>query len=185
MNSFLKTPKYKVTKEICSDCQFFYSEELQRKNNELLVYKSKLEKVNKELLDTNRAIALLAAKLHKKRREVENTLDKAINSQIMPIVEDLRKAKDWEKLQADLDILTANLQTLTTDLTGSINLMGALSQTEVRIATMIKNGLTSQEIADKLFISLHTTKTHRRNIRKKLNIKHSRINLASYLQSVM
>ena len=103
----------------------------------------------------------------------------------MPIVEDLRKAKSLESLQASLDILAANVQTLTSDLTGGMNLMASLTPTEVRVATMIKNGLTSQEIADKLYISLHTAKTHRRNIRKKLNVKNSRINLASYLQSIM
>ena len=103
----------------------------------------------------------------------------------MPIVEDLRKAKSLESLQAGLDILAANVQTLTSDLTGGMNLMASLTPTEVRVATMIKNGLTSQEIADKLYISLHTVKTHRRNIRKKLNVKNSRINLATYLKSIM
>ena len=172
-------------KEICSHCKFLSSDELKFRQKELLDYKYKLEKVNKELLDTNRAIAFLAAKLHKNRREIENTVAKAINSKIMPIVENLYKAKDSENLKVDLDILTAKLQTLTSNLSGGTNLMTTLTSNELRVAMMIKNGLTSQEIADKLFISLHTAKTYRRNIRKKLNIKRSRINLASYLQSIM
>jgi PAS domain S-box-containing protein len=152
---------------------------------ELLNRKSKLKKINKELLETNRAVSVLARNIDKNRQEMESTIAMAINSQIMPIVKDLRKAKNLEKLQADLDILAANLQSLTSDLTGGVNLITSLTPTEMRIATMIKNGLKSQAIADKLYISLHTAKTHRRNIRKKLNVNHSRINLASYLQSIM
>jgi len=32
-------------------------------------------------------------------------------------------------------------------------------------------GLTNQEVAEKLFISVHTVMTHRKNITKKLGIK--------------
>jgi DNA-binding CsgD family transcriptional regulator len=64
-------------------------------------------------------------------------------------------------------------------------LINALTQTEVRVATLIKNGLSSQAIAKKLHVSLHTVKTHRRNIRKKLNVRNSSVNLVSYLRSIM
>jgi DNA-binding CsgD family transcriptional regulator len=151
----------------------------------LLKHKSELEKANVELMETNSAVSILARNIEKNRQETENTIARSINSKIMPIVQDLRKAKNLESLQAGLDIIAANVQTLSSDLTGNINLMASLTPTEVRVATMIKKGLTSQEIADKLYISLHTAKTHRRNIRKKLNIINSRINLASYLQSIM
>jgi DNA-binding NarL/FixJ family response regulator len=53
----------------------------------------------------------------------------------------------------------------------------------MRVALMIKNGLTSQQISDLLCISLHTVKTHRKNIRKKLKISDTNINLVSYLKS--
>jgi DNA-binding CsgD family transcriptional regulator len=51
------------------------------------------------------------------------------------------------------------------------------------VAVMVKNGLTSQKIADMLYISLDTVKTHRKNIRKKLKIQNSKVNLTSYLRS--
>jgi len=45
-----------------------------------------------------------------------------------------------------------------------------LSEREVEIVRLIVNGLTSIEIADKLFISEHTVKTHRKNIFRKTGI---------------
>jgi len=159
--------------------------EREQDQTELLNNKSKLEKTNKELVETNRAISVLARNIDKNRQEMESTVAKAINSKLMPLVENLRKAKNLESHRADLDILAANIQSLTSEFTGGENLMASLTPTELRIATMIKAGLKSQEIGDKLCVSLHTAKTHRRNIRKKFNISNSRINLASYLQAIM
>lgn len=45
-----------------------------------------------------------------------------------------------------------------------------LSEREVEITRLIVNGLTSTEIADKLFLSEHTVKTHRKNIFRKIGI---------------
>ena len=79
----------------------------------------------------------------------------------------------------------AALNTLTSQLKNSADSMLSLSASELRIAVMIKNGLTGPQIADLLHISLDTVKTHRRNIRKKLGLTNSNTNLASYLQSKM
>jgi DNA-binding NarL/FixJ family response regulator len=40
---------------------------------------------------------------------------------------------------------------------------------EQEILILVASGLSSKEIADKLFISLHTVLTHRKKILKKLN----------------
>lgn len=45
----------------------------------------------------------------------------------------------------------------------------SLTGREKEILELILNGLTSQEVSDKLFISLNTVNTHRRNILKKTN----------------
>ncbi len=45
-----------------------------------------------------------------------------------------------------------------------------LSEREVEIVKLIVNGFTSGDIAEKLFISEHTVKTHRKNIFKKVGI---------------
>ena len=46
-----------------------------------------------------------------------------------------------------------------------------LSDREIDILKLVASGLTNQEIADKLFLSVHTITTHRKNITKKLGIK--------------
>ena len=54
-----------------------------------------------------------------------------------------------------------------------------LSQREKEIICYVVKGLTNKEIAEKLFISVHTVITHRRNISRKLQI-HSSAGLTIY-----
>lgn len=54
-----------------------------------------------------------------------------------------------------------------------------LSQREREIVICVVKGMTNKEIAEKLFLSIHTVITHRRNISKKLQI-HSAAGLTIY-----
>lgn len=54
-----------------------------------------------------------------------------------------------------------------------------LTKREIEVLRFIAEGLTSREIADKLFLSLNTINTHRTNIMKKLNI-HDTAGLVKY-----
>ena len=55
----------------------------------------------------------------------------------------------------------------------------ALSQREKEIIVCVVKGMTNKAIADKLFLSIHTVITHRRNIARKLQI-HSPAGLTIY-----
>lgn len=56
---------------------------------------------------------------------------------------------------------------------------GVLSKREKEVVALVVKGLINKEIADKLFISVHTVLTHRKNIARKLNI-HSVSGLTIY-----
>ncbi len=47
----------------------------------------------------------------------------------------------------------------------------SLSEREIEVLALVAEGATNKEIADKLFISVHTVITHRKNITHKLGIK--------------
>ena len=46
-----------------------------------------------------------------------------------------------------------------------------VSDRELEVLQLMAEGLSNQEIADKLFVSLHTIKTHSSNLYSKLNVK--------------
>lgn len=57
-----------------------------------------------------------------------------------------------------------------------------LTPTEMEVCQYIQDGLTSKEIANKLFSSFETIQTHRKNIRKKMGLKGSKTPLCTYLR---
>jgi len=141
-----------------------------------------LEKVNKELLETNEAISVLAQNISKGRGKAQKKIALTISSRIMPIVEQLRTAKTLEGRRTELDVLAFYLHDMTSSLTRGMDEFISFSPSEMTVAAMIKNGLTSRQIADRLYISLETIKTHRRNIRKKLKINNAKFSLVNYLR---
>jgi len=60
----------------------------------------------------------------------------------------------------------------------------SLSPREVEVSAMIKNGLMSKEIADRLFVSIQTVHKFRQRIRKKLGISNDEVELESFLRAL-
>ena len=69
---------------------------------------------------------------------------------------------------------TSNVESKTPTPTGDI-----LTEREKEIVRCVTRGMSNKEIADKLFLSIHTVTTHRRNINNKLQI-HSTAALAIF-----
>ena len=72
----------------------------------------------------------------------------------------------------DIDIITSKINHLlhTEEEEEKDNEQETLSQREKEIITCVVKGMTNKAIADKLFLSIHTVITHRRNIARKLQI---------------
>ncbi|MDH3575839.1 MAG: PAS domain S-box protein [Desulfobacteraceae bacterium] len=158
---------------------------VKRSEKKLSQRKLSLEKVNKELLETNQAVSVLARNIDKKKEELEKKYFRLCNSKLIPILKGLQKDVYCQKREADLELIINYLNEITCDSPLHHDIDTHLTDQEMRVAMMIKNGMTSQQIGDLLCISLHTVKTHRKNIRKKLKIDNTDINLVSYLKSKM
>ena len=156
---------------------------VKRSETELSQHKLALEKVNKELLETNQAVSVLARNIDKKKEALEKKYFNMCNSKLIPILKGLQKDVYCQKREADLELIINYLNEITHDSPLHHDIDFHLTHQEMRVAMMIKNGLTSQQIGDLLCISLHTVKTHRKSIRKKLKIENTSINLVSYLKS--
>ena len=65
-----------------------------------------------------------------------------------------------------------------------IGLEESLSERELEVLNLIAAGLSNQEIAGKLFISLNTVKTHTKNINSKLNV-HNRTQAVARAKELM
>lgn len=159
--------------------------ELTRSKKEVQQNKSELQKVTRELFETNQALCVLAKNIDNEKVGVEKRILQAVRTKIMPIIKELQKKDHMKKYRPELSVLATYIDNLVEIQPEKYNIITSLTDMEMRIATLIKDGLTSNKIADMLFLSIETVKTHRKNIRKKLSLKYSDANLASYLKSII
>ncbi|MGM0382106.1 MAG: PAS domain S-box protein [Thermodesulfobacteriota bacterium] len=157
--------------------------ERKRAEQALKKREAELAKVNKQLIETNKALSVLAKNLDITKKESEKWVIQRIRSCIIPIIEKLQLDKHVERYRIDLDLLTRCISDLSSDVANDIKIALALSNSELHVASLIRNGMSNQEIARHLYITLATVKTHRRNIRRKLELHNSGINLKAYLKS--
>jgi FixJ family two-component response regulator len=150
-----------------------------------LEHKKTLEELshrNRELLETNEALAVLVKNIERTKQETERRIILQVRSLIMPIVENLRKDKNLRIYESQLVTLANYIEDITSGLATNLQETPSLSFRELRIALMIKYGMTSEEIAGHLHITLETVKTYRRSIRKKLGLTGTKHRLTAYLE---
>lgn len=158
-------------------------EDLKRSEAELLMHKEYLEYLNSEHLQTNQALSILARNIERERDQMEKRIAIRLKSLVIPAIEKLRRDKSLVKYEMELDLLVRQIQDLTTGFGVDAVVASSLSFAELRIASLIKNGLTSEDIAEQLNISPSTVRTHRKNIRKKLKINNAQYSLKNYLHA--
>jgi len=159
--------------------------ELEQSRKAFLENTAELENATDQLMENNNALSVLARNLERTRKESEKRNFQRAVMLIMPIVEKLRQDPRLKRYRTDLNLLEGHVKDLGTGVPAELKAAALLSVSEMRIASMIRRGMTSREIALHLFISVATVKTHRKNIRKKLNLRNAPINLRTFLLTEM
>lgn len=159
--------------------------ELEKSRRELLANKAEMEALNAQLMETNNALSVLARNLENSRIASEKRMLQRSRTLVLPIIQRLRQNGRLNRYRHDLDLLELYIRDLSTDMSGDVKIAAALSAAEMRVAALIKNGMTSEQIARHLFISLSTVKTHRKNIRRKIRLTKTNQNLKTFLASQM
>lgn len=158
---------------------------LERVTGERDRHQAKLNELRWELQEVNKSLLNVTGHMARMREEMEMEVAVAVRTRIMPILTHLQGDPAFQPYRIELDMLGMYMDLLWSSIRKDEDGAGAeaLSTTELRVAALIKNNLTTDEIADRLFISPETVKTHRRNIRKKLGIHNTSENLVAYLKT--
>lgn len=141
-----------------------------------------LQSNQKQLSETNTALAVLLRKRENDRRELEERLYSNIREGILPHVEKLKKATlpGHERL---VNMIDNNLGKVMSSFPRKIKQLG-FTPREIEVASFIRDGKTTKEIADFLCLGIRAIDSHRDNIRKKLGLSGQKINLRSCLMAL-
>jgi DNA-binding NarL/FixJ family response regulator len=151
----------------------------------LRLSQDRLSELTIKLIETNQVLSVLAKHEKRNREESDMGIVLDISSKILPIIQSFRAKLTREEDLVELDVLSNYVKDLTTNLTQGAKIAAELSLTELRVACMVKHGLSSQKIADQLCVSLSTVKSHRKSIMKKLNIWNTSRSLKDFLDANM
>jgi DNA-binding NarL/FixJ family response regulator len=158
--------------------------DLQRRMQEPQAEVARFEALTQELKEANQAVLVLARNIEEARRDAEARLMMQIRSLLLPLIRSLRQEREMARYVAQLGTILEFIEENPESLATNASLVTTLSASELRIALMIKDGLTSDEIAMRLHISPETVKSHRKNIRKKLGLRGSAERLRAYFESL-
>lgn len=144
-----------------------------------------LEVEKTALSNMNIALREVLGKVQDEKKSVAESIHTNVDKIIMPIIYALEKDVHPEQ-RIYLDMLKRNLQDITSPLTDNLLKENPrLSSAEAQICSMVKNGLSTKEIAELRHISPSTVSRHRENIRRKLHISNKPVNLETYLNTRM
>jgi DNA-binding CsgD family transcriptional regulator len=132
----------------------------------------------------NAALQEVLAQIEIEKKHIKDDVMLNIDRLLMPVLKRLKR-KGTRLDRTYVGLLEKNLNELTCSLGRKLSERERkLTPREIEICNMIRNGLSSKEIAGLLHISYRTIELHRATIRKKFGITHKSVNLASYLQSL-
>jgi len=148
-------------------------------------HEQELERKTQHLEEVNTALKVLLEQREKDKAELEGKVLKNISVLISPYISKLKNKNLKSSDKALVDIIDTNLQDIVSPLLQRLtNTKIILTPQEIQVATLVKEGKSSKEIADILTVSETTVSFHRKNLRKKLGLSHSRKNLRAHLLSL-
>jgi len=158
-----------------------------RKQTEETLKEKELELVRKNLRleELNSALKILLEKRDQDKTELEENVLTNMKELVLPYAEKLKKAGLSNKQEVFADILQSNLENIVSPFARKLKskYLG-FTPTELKVANLVKQGLSTKEIADLLNSSSETISGHRKRMRKKLKLTDKKSNLRTHLLSL-
>ena len=144
-----------------------------------------LEIKTHELEELNATLRVLLKRREEDKNELEEKVLLNIKKLVLPYLERLKKGRMDTQDRAYINILESNLKDIISPFAHKLSSKYlTLTAREIQIANLIKEGITTKEIADMLNVSPGAINIHRFRIRKKLGLNNSKQNLLTYLSSL-
>lgn len=173
----LRRSNRKLVKEIESRKQV--QESLVLKTQELKDHSTELE-------ETNITLKVLLKEREYERRRLEEKVVCNVNELTLPYLTKLAAGNLSKRQRTLLDAVSRSLKDIVSPMSRRFIIENnQLTPVEGQVANLIRQGISTKDIADILGVASSTVDFHRLNIRRKLKLTHKRINLQSYLRSLL
>ncbi len=152
--------------------------EIKEKEHELTIKTQSLE-------DLNAALRVMLKQREQDREELEKTLLSNVKEFVLPYIEKLRTGHMNNNHITYVDLLESSLRDVLSPFSRKLSSrFNQLTPKEIQVASLLKDGKSSKEIAKLLNVSSSAIDVDRYRIRKKLGLNNKKTNLVSYLASM-
>jgi DNA-binding CsgD family transcriptional regulator len=153
-------------------------EELQRS-------KEAIEEQKQNLAESNIALKVLLKHRESDKSDLEQKIVNNIKELVLPYIERLKIAPLRERDKILVETIEKHLAEITSPLLQRLaHIRIVLTPQEMLVASLVKDGRSSKEIAELLNVTETTVHFHRKNLRDKLGLKKRSANLRSHLLSM-
>ncbi len=153
---------------------------------EALIEKEKeLESKTNKLEEINIALNVLLEKREEDKMLLQEQVLSNVKKLAIPYVDKLKQSKLTETQIALLGVIESSLHEIVSPFSLKLSSDSfGLTPAEIKVASLIRQGKGTKEIAKIRNLSQKTVARHRENIRNKLGIKNKKVNLQSHLSSL-
>ena len=160
-------------------------EDRKRAEKSLRKREKELQAQSDHLEEVNTALRVLLKQREDDKKELGNIVLRNVQELVNPYLYRFLNGRLNTQQKALARILETNLNNIVSPFIDKLTSgLTHLTPAEIRIASLVKEGMTNKEIAEILLLSKNTILFHRHNIRKKLGLKNKKINLRSHLLSM-
>jgi len=144
-----------------------------------------LKSKSHELEEMNAALRVLLKQREEDKNELEERILASVKELVMPHLDELKKCLSGQKERTHVHIMESSLKGIISPFAQRLSLQFLhLTQKEIQIANLIKEGKTTKEIARFMSLSKFAIDTHRAHLRRKLGLTNKKANLRTYLSSI-
>jgi PAS domain S-box-containing protein len=156
----------------------------ERKQAEEALRKSERELKSKteNLEEVNSALNVLLKRVEEGRIELEEKILSNIRELVLPYIDRLKKTQLSDHQASYLIVIETNLDNIVSSFLYHLKMRYLnLTHREVQVASLVKEGKSTKEIAELLNIAIKTVLFHRNSLRNKLGLKTQKANLRAHL----
>jgi DNA-binding NarL/FixJ family response regulator len=129
--------------------------------------------VCRQLTDTYSGLKVLALTTLNEKSYVTRMMQQGAAGYVLKNASPEELAEALTRVRAGKKYFSEEVQELLLQPTPPVPAVPLLTRREKEVLTLIANGLTSQDIADRLFVSALTIETHRRNLLTKFEVNNT------------
>ncbi len=139
----------------------------------------------KNLEELNTALKVILQQIEESREELHAAIVSNMGELILPGLDKLKKSPLSAHQYSILQSIEANLLNISSSFLKKLKMIHhKLTSREMEIASLVKEGKSTKEIAEQMDISTKTVEFHRNRLREKLGLTNKKTNLRSHLLTI-